>query len=115
LEPKYWGGCGAFLDFPEKEDFRANKRVQVTKSKDPITADIFNVAYKHTFNTADRLNHFFYKKKYPFRREGWQYSFDDFHSTSLLWNTYVLWHEHRGMGEREKWKTFCQELARELI
>jgi hypothetical protein len=104
-----------FWTFEKRKTSVLTNAFKWTKSKDPITADIFNVAYKHTFNTADRLNHFFYKKKYPFRREGWQYSFDDFHFTSLLWNTYVLWHEHRGMGEREKWKTFCQELARELI
>jgi hypothetical protein len=36
------------------------------KSKDEIASDVFDVACKHAFNTADRLNHFFDQEKYPF-------------------------------------------------
>jgi hypothetical protein len=81
------------------------------KGQDTITSEVFDVAYQHTFNTADRLNHFFHKKSYPFRREGWQHNFDDFHFTSLLWNTYVLWHESNKVADRCKWKGFCKDLG----
>jgi hypothetical protein len=85
------------------------------KSQDLITSEVFDIAYTHTFNTADRLNHFFHDKYYPFRRQGWMYSFDDFHFTSLLWNTYVLWHEAYHVDKCWKWERFCKHLARGLL
>jgi hypothetical protein len=80
-----------------------------------LTSEVFDVAYKHSFNTCDRLNHFIANKEYPHRRDGWTHSFDDFHFTTLLWNTYVLWHELRKGNERVSWKKFCTQLSHELL
>ncbi len=74
----------------------------------------FHEVYKLLFNTCDRLNHFLGKKYYPYRREGWMYSFDDYHFTSLLWNTYVVYHEYYNIEPRLKWKPFCWGLAKQL-
>jgi hypothetical protein len=101
--------------FEKRKTFLLTNAFKWEKSNDNITSDVFDVAYKHTFNTVDRLNHIIWKKGYPFRREGWNYSFDDFHYTTLLWNTYLLWHESQQITQRVKWREFCQELGKEIV
>ena len=82
-------------------------------TQQPVNYTIFSDVYSHCFNTADRLNHFIGKKGYPYRRIGWQYSFDGFHFTTLLWNVYVLYHEQYNEVDMS-WKEFCEQLAKEL-
>ena len=69
--------------------------------------------YSHCFNTADRLNHYIAKRGYPYRRTGWQYSYDGFHWTTLLWNVYVLYHEQYNEVSLT-WKEFCEQLAKDM-
>lgn len=76
-----------------------------------INKDIFSNTYVHLFNTADRLNHFIYKRGYPWRRAGWMYSFDNFHFTTLLWNIYVMYHELNQLEKEIDWLDFCETLA----
>jgi len=71
-------------------------------------------AYQLLFNTADRLNHFLADKRYPYCCQGWMYDYDDFHFSTLLWNTYALYHEFYSTSTMIKWKTFCVDLAMEL-
>jgi hypothetical protein len=55
-------------------------------------------------------------KGYPFRREGWMYSYDDdFHFTSLLWNTYVLYLEYYQVAPNYTWEDFCRQLSHEVL
>ncbi len=84
------------------------------KNATPIKEPPFFEVYKHLFNSCDRLNHYLFDKGYPYRREGWQYDFDDFHFTSTLWNAYVLYHEYYALPSNLSWKTFCTDLAKEL-
>lgn len=72
------------------------------------------LAYKYFFNTADRLNAYLHHREYPYRRVGWMYSFDDFHFSTLIWNTYILFHEFYSIEDNMEWKSFCVDLAREL-
>jgi hypothetical protein len=51
---------------------------------------------------------------YPYRRDGWQQNYDDFHFTTLLWNTYAIYHEYYSLQKNMVWSTFCEELAAEL-
>jgi hypothetical protein len=84
------------------------------RSPTPLSVDIFYDTYKFIFNTADRLNHFLANKMYPHRRNGWQFSFDDFHFTTILWNTYTIYHEYYELQTNEDWVDFCIALAQEL-
>jgi hypothetical protein len=83
-------------------------------SAEPLTIFPLWDAYGHLFNSADRLNHFYATRYYPYRREGWMYDFDDFHFTSLLWNTYVVFHEAHRLPANLPWGSFLIELAKEL-
>lgn len=83
-------------------------------SSSAINTTVFSDTYCHLFNTVDRLNHYIYQKGYPWRREGWQYSFDNFHFTTLLWNVYTLYHELQNLEKEVPWKEFCVELAKQL-
>jgi len=80
----------------------------------PLTITPLWDSYAHSSNSADRLNHFFASKYCPYRRTGWKYSFDDFHFTSLLWNTYVMYHEYYYIPSNLPWKEFVTDLAKEL-
>jgi hypothetical protein len=101
--------------FENRNTFLPTNAFQYEKGKEKITSDVFDVAYRHTFNTADRLNHFLHDKDYPFRREGWNFNFDDFLFTALLWNVYVLYHEVNQLAQRCTWDGFCTQLSHELI
>jgi hypothetical protein len=68
-------------------------------------------AYKFYFNTCDRFNQYLHDKWWPYRRQHWQSSYDDFYFSALLMNTYVLWHELTKQKERMDWKTFAKQLA----
>lgn len=90
--------------------FKPKKGVQLTP------APLFHT-YKKRFNAADRMHKYFDKRKAPYRREGWQFSFDNFHFATLLHNTWVLYHEAHGITKKENrlhFKQFCCELAQEL-
>ena len=80
----------------------------------PLDSPPFEPYYKVTFNFSDKLNHILHKKKYPYSRPGWEYNFDDFHFTSLLWNSYVLWHECHPNVPRMKWSEYCIQLSKAL-
>jgi len=42
------------------------------------------------------------------------YSFEDFYFSSIVWNTYVLYHEFYSLTENLDWDDFCKQLALEL-
>ena len=75
---------------------------------------IFERYYKHTFNITDKLNHHLHGKGYPYHRPKWMYNFDNFHFTSLLWNSYVLYHECHPNVPRMEWREYCVSLYSEL-
>ena len=75
---------------------------------------IFERYYHHTFNITDTLNHFLHGKTYPYHRPKWMYNFDNFHFTSLLWNSYVLFHECHPKVQMMEWRDYCHSLYTEL-
>lgn len=87
-------------------------RYQTTNK--PMKEPAFHDVYGLLFNTSDRLNHYIAKRGWPYRRRGWMYSFDDFHFTTLVWNTYMLYHECYALQRNLPWEQFCVALGKEL-
>ena len=85
-----------------------------TDNGKPLEEPPFERYYKHTFNTSDKLNQAMHERSYPYHRPGWMYNFDNFHFTSLLWNTYVLFLECNPRVQDLSWHDFCVGLYSEL-
>lgn len=83
-------------------------------TEDQLNSASLFLTYKHLFNTCDCLNHFIANKGYPYDRPGWQYNFDDFHFSTILWNIYMVYHEVHSLEQRLEWESFLFELVKQL-
>jgi len=72
-------------------------------------------AYGYYFNACDRYNHFLARRYWPYRRPGWENSYDDFYFSALLMNVYTLWHELCNLNRCIPWDNFTAMLAASII
>jgi hypothetical protein len=51
--------------FENRKTFLLTNAFKFKSGPQKLTSEVFDVAYKHSFNTCDRLNHFIANKEYP--------------------------------------------------
>jgi hypothetical protein len=102
----------------KKKGVLTNAFTHVKASPNYIGPNTISIAFQEYFNQCDRANSRINSFGWPFRRNGWESSYDDFFFQTILLNIYTCYHEARGLiGEANHLgpTSFLESLAKELL
>lgn len=95
-----------------------NAFLEVAAPDNYIGPNTISLAFKEYFNPCDRANARINAFEWPYRRNGWESSYDDFFVQSVLLNCYTCYHEAQGLvGENNHLHTgyFLEQLSNSLM